>query len=391
MRRTVVFIVLDSVGVGALPDADLYGDQGSNTLRSVLDYNKSLTLPNLAALGMGAILPHSGLVTPRPPLGAYGRGMTASPAKDTITGHWEMAGIVLGHPFRTFPAGFPTAVVRALAERTGRQFLGNVAASGTEIIRDLGREHQVTGAPILYTSADSVMQIAAHEETVPLAELYHICQVARELMQGEFNVARVIARPFNGEWPYVRTPNRRDLAVAPPGQTMLDIIAGQGLPVVGIGKICDIYAGHGPTRCLKSKNNREGMVLTESAYRDTAGGLVFTNLVDYDQLYGHRNDAAGYGRALKEFDDWLGDFLGTLRETDYLFLAADHGCDPLYAGTDHTREYVPILAYSREREAGRPIGDRATLADIGATILDVLGFDERLAGTSFRAEWGALP
>ncbi|MBT9155489.1 MAG: Phosphopentomutase [Firmicutes bacterium] len=281
MQKTVVFIVLDSVGVGALPDANLYGDHGSNTLKSVLDYNPSLTLPNLTALGLGEILPHPRLISSTPPMGAFGRGITASPAKDTITGHWEMAGIVLGHPFRTFPAGFPRDVVRALSERTGREFIGNVAASGTEIIRDLGREHQLTGAPILYTSADSVMQIAArdlgrehqltgapilytsadsvmqiaaHEDVVPLAELYSICQVARQLMQREFNVARIIARPFSGEWPYVRTPNRRDLAVAPPGQTMLDIISRRGLPVIGIGKICDIYAGHGPTQCLKTKN-----------------------------------------------------------------------------------------------------------------------------------------
>lgn len=391
MQRTVIFIVLDSVGIGALPDADRYGDLGSNTLRSVLDYNQSLTLPNLTALGMGSILPHPRLVSLCPPVGAFGRGMTASPAKDTITGHWEMGGIVLEHPFRTFPDGFPPAVVQALCERTGRQFLGNVAASGTEIIRDLGREHQLTGAPILYTSADSVMQIAAHEAVVPLEELYHICQVARELMQGELNVARIIARPFTGEWPYVRTPNRRDFAVAPPGQTMLDIIANSGMPVIGIGKICDIYAGRGPTRCLKTKSNSEGMALTESVYRDTPGGLVFTNLVDYDQLYGHRNDAAGYGRALKEFDDWLGGFLPTLGPSDYLILAADHGCDPLYAGTDHTREYVPILAYSKAMKSGRSIGDRATLADIGATILDVLGFSERLAGTSFRAAGEVLP
>lgn len=389
MQKTVVFIVLDSVGVGALPDANLYGDHGSNTLKSVLDYNPSLTLPNLTALGLGEILPHLRLVSSTPPMGAFGRGITASPAKDTITGHWEMAGIVLGHPFRTFPAGFPRDVVRALSERTGREFIGNVAASGTEIIRDLGREHQLTGAPILYTSADSVMQIAAHEDVVPLAELYSICQVARQLMQREFNVARIIARPFSGEWPYVRTPNRRDLAVAPPGQTMLDIISRRGLPVIGIGKICDIYAGHGPTQCLKTKNNREGMALTESVYRDTPGGLVFTNLVDFDQLYGHRNDAAGYGRALKEFDDWLGGFVTKMRTNAYLFIAADHGCDPLYAGTDHTREYVPILAYSPAFEPGKPIGDRTTLADIGATILDVLGLSERLAGTSFRAEWEA--
>ncbi len=390
MQRTVVFIVLDSVGIGALPDADRYGDLGSNTLKSVLDFTPSLTLPNLTALGMGEILPHPRLVSSRPLIGAFGRGMTASPAKDTITGHWEMAGIILQHPFRTFPDGFPPDVVSALSESTGRQFLGNVAASGTEIIRDLGQMHQQSGAPILYTSADSVMQIAAHEEIVPLAELYHICQVARQLMQGELNVARIIARPFSGEWPYIRTPNRRDFAVSPPGQTMLDIISSNGMPVIGIGKICDIYAGHGPTQCLKTKNNREGMVLTESAYRDTPSGLVFTNLVDYDQLYGHRNDAEGYGRALGEFDDWLGGFLTKLRPNDYLFIAADHGCDPRYAGTDHTREYVPILVYSPTMRSGRSIGDRATLADIGATILHIFGYSERLAGSSFHREEGSL-
>lgn len=386
MDRTVVLIVLDSVGIGALPDAYSYGDANSNTLRNVLDKNPSLSLPALARLGLGEILPHEGLRTHLPVIGAYGRGMTASPAKDTITGHWEMAGIILREPFRTFPNGFPDEVVSELSRRTGRRFLGNHVASGTEIIRELGQEHVASGSPILYTSVDSVLQIAAHESVVPLEELYAICQEARDIMQGELNVARIIARPFSGEWPYVRTPNRKDYAVEPPSPTMLDLLSQRGLEVTGIGKICDIYAGRGAAKCIKSKSNWEGLELTASLYGQATGGLIFTNLVDYDQLYGHRNDPVGYGQALKEFDNWLGGFLPAIKSGDYLFLVADHGCDPLHPGTDHTREYVPILVYSPNLLEAHSLGDRATLADIGASILDIFGISDHLAGMSFKQE-----
>jgi len=386
--RTVVLIVLDSVGIGALPDAHEYGDEGSNTLGRVLDLNPGLTLPNLVKLGLGRIAPHPRLSCSSEVKGAVGRGLTRSPAKDTITGHWEMAGIILDTPFKTFPNGFPPEVIDALVQTTGRNYLGNVVASGTEIIKDLGLEHVSSGSPILYTSADSVLQIAAHEDVIPLAELYSICAKAREIMRGDVNVARIIARPFSGEWPYERTPNRRDYAVTPPTATMLDLLSEAGQSVTGIGKICDIYANRGLHSCLKSKNNAQGMAQILDTYIASHGGLIFANLVDYDMLFGHRNDAIGYGAALKEFDDWLPTLLQQVKPQDYIFLVADHGCDPGFPGTDHTREYVPIMVYSHALTGLIELGDRLTLADIGATIIDIFGLPPSMPGSSFKAELG---
>jgi len=377
-------IVLDSLGVGALPDAHRYGDEGSNTLKHVLDANPELTLPNLAKLGLGGVLAHKGLPCLDKPRAAFGRAMTRSQGKDTITGHWEIAGLIVAEPFVTFPNGFPEEIVAELSRRTGRKFLGNVVASGTEIIAQLGRSHVETGAPILYTSADSVLQIAAHEEVVPLSELYAICLAAREIMQGDSRVARIIARPFVGVDNFVRTANRRDYAISPPTETLLDVLNEHGFQVAGIGKICDIYTGRGVHTCLKTDNNQQGMEKIERQYREQDGGLIFANLVDYDMLYGHRNDAGGYGRALKEFDHWLGGFLDKLDPEDYLFIVADHGCDPLHPGTDHTREYVPILVYSPSLLMSSPLGERQTLADIAATIADLFDLPERFAGSSFK-------
>lgn len=382
--KTIILLVLDSVGIGALPDASAYGDESSNTLGHVLDANPTLTLPNLTRLGLGRIAPHARLSSSHAPQGAFGRGMTRSPAKDTITGHWEMAGIILSSPFKTFPTGFPKAALTELSRRTGRSFIGNTVASGTEIIRDLGRAHVLSGEPIVYTSADSVMQIAAHESVVPLEDLYAICLQARELMQGDLNVARIIARPFTGEWPYERTANRKDYAVLPPTDTTLDLLTRGNINVCGIGKICDIYAHRGIDTCIKTKSNAEGMYHIADQYSASRGGLIFANLVDYDMLYGHRNNPTGYGTALKEFDDWLPSLLSTLRHDDYLFVVADHGCDPGFKGTDHTREYVPILVYTPHITGPIDLGDRGTLADLGATIADLFGVSYSLPGSSFK-------
>ncbi|HSL93786.1 MAG TPA: phosphopentomutase [Bacillota bacterium] len=386
MKPTIILLVLDSVGIGALPDAAEFGDESSNTLGHVLDANPELELPNLAQLGMGLIMPHERLAVPDAPMAHFGRGMTLTKAKDTISGHWEMMGVVQAVPFQTFPKGFPPHIVQELVKRTGREYLGNKVASGTEIIAELGEEHVRTGSPILYTSADSVLQIAAHEDVVPLPELYEICLAARDIMRNECNVARIIARPFVGVHPYARTPNRRDYAVSSPRPTALDMIHAHGLTTVGIGKICDIFAHSGLSECVKTLSNSDGMAKTQAVYARTPEGLIFTNLVDFDSHYGHRNDTAGYGNALREVDVWLGEFLPTMRDRDWLLVVADHGCDPAFPGTDHTREYVPILAYSPGSTPGGTLGDRASLTDIGATILRLLGHEHDFPAQPFDRE-----
>jgi phosphopentomutase len=312
--------------------------------------------------------------------------MTKTLAKDTISGHWEMMGVVQEVPFQTFPEGFPPHIVEELKRRTGRDYLGNTVASGTEIIAELGEEHVRTGSPILYTSADSVLQIAAHEEVVPLPELYEICLAARDIMQGECNVARIIARPFAGEHPFARTANRKDYAVSAPRPTAIDLLHNAGVATIGIGKVCDIYAGSGFSECVKTISNRDGMSKTAVVYAATTSGLIFTNLVEFDSHYGHRNDAAGYGQALYEVDRWLGEFLADFREDDWLFIVADHGCDPTFPGTDHTREYVPLLAYSPGNPHGGPLGDRSSLTDIGATILRLFDLTEDFPAQPFARE-----
>lgn len=386
MNKRVMLIVLDSVGVGALPDAHLYGDEGSNTLGNIAKQVK-LALPNLRKLGLGNIVPLEGIPPVPVPVGAYGKMEELSPGKDTTTGHWEMAGIVLDRPFPLYPNGFPEEIIDAFESRIGRKVLGNKAASGTVIIEELGAEHMATGSPIVYTSADSVFQIAAHEEVIPLEELYQMCRVAREILQGEHGVGRVIARPFVGvPGSFQRTPNRQDFSIIPPSPTMLDLIERQGLEVIGIGKIRDIFAGKGLTGSIPTKSNTDGIDKTIAAWQSLKAGLVFTNLVDYDMKYGHRNDVEGYARALEEFDSRLPEIMDQLQEDDLLIITADHGCDPTFPGTDHTREYVPLLVLGAKVKADVNLGIRRSFADVGATVSDYLGAGTPPNGTSMLPE-----
>jgi len=371
--RRVIWIVLDSVGIGEMPDAAAYGDQGSDTLGNIAR-RRPLRLPNLCRLGLANIKPIAGLDPAGKPLGAFGRCALASPGKDTTTGHWEMAGIHLEKPFPLYPHGFPPEIMQEFEQRIGRSTLGNKAASGTEIIKELGEEHVRTGSPIVYTSADSVFQVAAHEEVVPLFELYKICEIARQILRGSHEVGRVIARPFVGSpGAFTRTPNRRDYAVPPPKGMLLDQLAGRAVDVYSIGKIFDVFVGRGIRESEKTKNNADGMAKTLDAMDAVDQGLVFVNLVDFDQLYGHRNDVEGYARALEEVDAWLPSLDAKLREDDLAILTADHGCDPTTPSTDHSREYVPLLAYGRGVRQGVNLGLRATLSDIGQTVAENFG------------------
>jgi phosphopentomutase len=380
--QRIIWIVLDSVGIGAMPDAADFGDPaGADTLGNLARV-RGLRLPNLQRLGLGNIKPLAGIAPAASPAGAFGRCALASPGKDTTTGHWEMVGIQLEKPFPLYPDGFPPEVIAAFERRAGRSVLGNKAASGTEIIEELGAEHMRTGSPIVYTSADSVFQVAAHEEVIPLWELYRLCETAREVLRGPHEVGRVIARPFTGTpGNFTRTPNRHDYAVPPPRGMLLDQLAEFRIPVHGVGKIFDVFLGRGIRETDKTKNNQDGMAKTLEAMSETPKGLIFVNLVDFDQQYGHRNDVEGYGRALEQFDEWLPDLERALQLGDLAVLTADHGCDPTAPGTDHTREYVPLLAFG----AGVPavdLGLRATLADIGQTA--AANFGCRIAsGTSF--------
>ena len=382
----VILIVLDSVGVGSLPDAAAYGDEGANTLGHVAAGCGGLELANLEKLGLGNIIPIRGVAAVTAPLASWGRMAETTHGKDTIAGHWEMMGIVLEQAFALFPQGFPPALVDAFVKATGvAGILGNKAASGTEIIAELGGDHVRSGFPIVYTSADSVLQIAAHEEIIPLPELYDMCLRARKLCDG-WRIGRVIARPFNGGvGAFKRTGNRRDFPIQPPGETVLDILLKQGLDVAAIGKIENIFAGQGIGRSRPSHSNSEGMELLREELAAAHRGLVFANLVDFDMLYGHRNDLAGYGAALEAFDRELGLLLPQLVSGDMLVITADHGCDPTFPGSDHTREYVPLLVYGPELPA-RPLGDRRSFADIGVSILDVFGSGRHFPGNSFMTE-----
>ncbi len=371
--RRVVWIVLDSVGIGEMPDAAEYGDSGSNTLGNIAR-RRPLNLPNLSALGLGNIRSLDGIQPAACPAGAYGRCALASPGKDTTTGHWEMAGIHLEKPFPLFPHGFPREVMDELERRIGRSTLGNRAASGAEIIQELGEEHMHTGSPIVYTSADSVFQVAAHEDVIPVWELYKICETAREILRGPYEVGRVIARPFIGSpGAFTRTANRHDYAVPPPRGMLLDQLEAKGVPVHSIGKIVDIFLGRGISDFDRTKSNADGMQKTLEALDGQAGGLVFTNLVDFDTLYGHRNDVEGYARALEEVDDWIPQLTSRLRNGDLVIITADHGCDPTTPSTDHSREYVPLLVFGPEVRRGVDLGLRATLADVGQTVAAVFG------------------
>ena len=378
----IIWIVLDSVGIGAMPDAAAFGDPpGADTLGNIARL-RGLKVPNLARLGLGNIKPLAGIAPSGSPA-AYGRCTLASPGKDTTTGHWEMAGIHLAKPFPLYPNGFPPGIMLEFERRIGRSSLGNKAASGTEIIRELGEEHMRTGSPIVYTSADSVFQVAAHEEVIPLWELYKICETARDILRGPNEVGRVIARPFIGSpVNFTRTANRHDYAVPPPPGMLLDKLEEGGVQVSSVGKISDVFLGRGVTESAKTKDNADGMSKTLDAMRETDRGLIFVNLVDFDQQYGHRNDIEGYGAAIEQFDRWLPEFEAALGPADLAIFTADHGCDPCVPGTDHTREYVPLLAFGPLARRDVDLGIRASLSDIGQTV--AANFGASIAhGTSF--------
>ncbi len=388
MKRAFV-VVLDSVGVGELPDAAMYGDEGSNTLYAA-STSQYFDMPNMKKLGLFRI---DGIVDKFPKdysdtqfEGAVGRLAESSKGKDTTTGHWEIAGIISEKPFPTYPNGFPKEILSSFEEKTGRRVICNLPYSGTEVIKDYGEEHVRTGALIVYTSADSVFQIAAHEEVVPVEELYRYCEIARNLLTGAHGVGRVIARPFIGIYPdYKRTTNRHDFSLKPP-YSMLDQMVDKGLDVLGVGKIYDIFAGKGITDTVRTHDNAEGIeMLIERIGRDFEG-LCFVNLVDYDMLYGHRNDVDGYAKALTYFDQQLPRILSGLREDDILIITADHGCDPSTPSTDHSREYIPFVAYGDKVMKGVNIGTRQTFADIAATILDYFNIENKVAGSSFLKE-----
>ncbi len=381
--RRVVLVVLDSVGIGEMPDAAAYGDVGSDTLGNIAR-RRPVRLPNLCALGLANIRPFEGLAPSKNPSGCFGRCTLASPGKDTTTGHWEIAGIHLAEPFPLYPKGFPPDVLGEFERRTGRRALGNCPASGTEIIERLGEEHLQTGSPIVYTSADSVFQVAAHEDVIPLPELYRMCEIAREILRGPHEVGRVIARPFVGRpGSFTRdSAARHDYAVPPPQGMLLDRLADRGVPVFSVGKIADIFLSRGVTRSMKTKDNAEGMAKTLQAIAELDRGFIFTNLVDFDMLYGHRNDVEGYARALEAADAWVPSLLGALGPADLAILTADHGNDPTTPSTDHSREYVPLLVSGPKARRGTSLGTRGSLADIGQTV--AANFDTHIEkGSSF--------
>ena len=380
--QRIIWIVLDSVGIGEMPDAAAYGDVGSDTLGNIAR-QRPLRLPNLCRWGLANIKPLMGLSPAAEPLAAFGKCALASPGKDTTTGHWEMVGIHLEKPFPLFPHGFPPEVMTEFERRVGRSAIGNKAASGTEIIAELGEEHVRTGSPIVYTSADSVFQIAAHEDVIPLFELYKMCETARDILRGPYEVGRVIARPFEGEpGAFKRTTNRHDYAVPPPKGMLLDQLYSKGVEVSSVGKIFDIFLGRGIGDHEKTVSNADGMAKTLKMMKEQTSGLIYVNLVDFDQLFGHRNDVEGYAKALEEVDAWLPQLEKALAPGDLAILTADHGCDPTTPSTDHSREYVPLLAhYSGQGHRGN-LGTRATLSDIGQTVAENFG-TSIVVGTSF--------
>ena len=386
MKR-IFLIVLDSFGIGAMPDSESFGDVGVNTLAACATSEK-LNIPTMIAAGLGNIDGVSCLPKVDAPTGAYARLQEASMGKDTTIGHWEIAGIVSPDPLPTYPNGFPEEVLKAFEEATGRGCLCNLPYSGTDVIRDYGQQHLDTGKWIVYTSADSVFQVAAHEELIPLEELYDACHKARNILRGKHGVGRVIARPFVGDsvGGFKRTSNRHDYSLEPPKATMLDAIKEKGLDSIAVGKIHDIFAGYGDTEYVYNKSNANGMEHTTNFAKKDFHGLCFVNLVDFDMVYGHRRDIGGYAAALTEFDAWLGDFLPTLGEEDLVMITADHGCDPAYtATTDHTREYVPLLILGKTVKPGS-LGTRKSFADIAATVTDLLGVDFDTPGESFAKE-----
>lgn len=381
MNKRVFIIVLDSMGIGELPDAGLWHDEGSNTLGAIRNH-PNFNCPNLTKLGLFNIKDVGGGIDN--PSASFARMAERSMGKDTTIGHWEIAGIISPKPLPTYPNGFPKEVIEEFERQTGRKTLCNLPYSGTEVIKVYGEEHIKTGALIVYTSADSVFQIAAHEDVVPVETLYEYCKIARRILQGEHGVGRVIARPFNGSYPFTRTPRRHDFSLDPPGTTMCDLIKKAGFASISVGKIYDIFAGRGLTESNPMKGNADGMRITLEKQKEDFCGLEFTNLVDFDMLYGHRNDVAGYAAAMTEFDLSLGEFLNNMRNDDVLIITADHGCDPSTPSTDHSREYTPMLIYGNNIKAGVDLGVRSSFADISATVLDYLGIDkEDTSGESF--------
>ena len=384
-NRRVIIIVVDSAGIGEMPDASEYGDEGSNTIGNTAQAVGGLNMPNCQRLGLGNLANIPGIPPVSRALGAFGKMLEASTGKDTTTGHWEFMGIILKEPFSLFPEGFPINIIDEFKRRTSRGVLGNKPASGTEIIHELGREHEASGDLIVYTSADSVFQIAAHEEVIPVEELYSYCEMARAILnESEYKVARVIARPFVGKWPeYTRTPNRHDFSYPPEDRLVLEELVDNGVFVYAVGKIYDIYEGHGITEYVKTRNNDEGMTRTIEYLQKVENGLIFTNLVDFDMKYGHRNDPAGYARALEEFDERLPEIMSAMRPEDILFITADHGCDPTMPSTDHSREKVPLLAYGMHLKENSNLGERRSFADLGQTVLEIFGLEQMPNGESF--------
>lgn len=381
--KRVFLIVLDSFGIGEMSDSHLYGDEGSNTLYSCFKQSE-FNVPNMKKLGLFNIDGVDFGEKENEPLGAYGRFCEKSRGKDTTVGHWEIAGVISDEPLPTYPEGFPDEVINEFAAKTGRGILCNKPYSGTKVLEDYGREHLETGKLIVYTSADSVFQLAAHESLVPPEKLYEYCLIAREILKGKHGVGRVIARPFEGEYPnFRRTANRHDFSLEPPRNTVIDILNAKGFDVIPIGKIYDIFAGRGMKKANPTKGNAHGMELTEKTAEKDFHGLCFTNLVDFDMVYGHRNNAPGYAEALSEFDEWLGGFMKKLSGDDVLMITADHGCDPLTESTDHSREHTPLLVYGKSIKPVN-LGTRKTFADIGKTVLDLLGADGDIRGESFK-------
>ena len=386
MIKRVFLIVMDSFGIGELPDANEYGDTGSNTLKACTT-SKKFFAPALRNLGLFNIDGIDCGNKIENPVGSFGKSLESSKGKDTIIGHWEIAGIISKKPLPTYPNGFPKEIIDEFEKRTGRKTLCNKPYSGTKVIADYGKEHLETGSLIVYTSADSVFQIAAHEEIVPIKELYRYCEIAREIMQGEHGVGRIIARPFAGSFPdFKRTTNRHDFALKPCKKTMLNILQENGFDIISVGKIFDIFGGSGISEKNHIENNKNGMEITTDYLSKDFNGLCFVNLVDFDMLYGHRNDIEGYANAVTEFDIQLDLFMSKMNDDDIVIVTADHGCDPSTPSTDHSREYVPILIYGKEIKKGINIGTRKTFADIGSTILEIFSLPNDIAGTSFCKE-----
>lgn len=384
----LTLIILDGLGIGELPDAKEYNDEGSNTLGNLAKAAGGINLPNLEKFGIGNLGEFKGIKKIKTPLASFGRMREASKGKDTTTGHWEMAGIILNNPFPTYPNGFPPEIIEPFKKIIGKDILCNRPASGTEIIKELGEEHIKTGCPIVYTSADSVFQIAAHEEVIPVDQLYKMCEIARGLLIYPHNVCRVIARPFIGAPnKFIRTERRRDFSLPPPHKTLLDILKASRIPVASIGKIDDIFAGMGISESVHTKDNADGIKKTIEMMEKIKHGLIFVNLNDYDTKYGHRNDAEGYAKALIEFDNELPNITNKMRNDDILVITADHGCDPTTPSTDHSREYVPLLIYGKKVNGGVDLGVRETFADLGQTIAEIFNVERLKVGESF---WGEI-